>query len=425
MREKIMKKTVSLLIAVSILLSCFAGTGFAAGNEAPFALGGSEKPTGSIESTNYLADFQTVTLTMNDDGGIAGYYWGTNPQYEDNAYISLHSLFFSSVKSETATQTVTSHGMYYFTVKDAGSRVSQTYQIEFEGIRLDAKGGSVTPENILVTLGSSVTLPVPQRYGYTFEGWKNELGSVFNSKYSVFEPECLEALWSHEHQYRKTVTKPTAGAIGFTENVCTVCAYSKLSNYTAPTGKLTLKHSSRSTATVAVSWGKMNTASGYQVQVSTKDGKKWSTSANLKAGVTSYTFKKLAAGNNYKFRVRFYVKAADGKNYYSPWSKTLSSPTLPAGTQFTKVKPVSKTQLQLSWKKVSGVTGYQVQIARDKAFQKNAKIYTYKGSTTTSKKIGGLRSNTMYYQRVRAYKVIGGKNYYSAWSKVFGGKMPK
>ena len=41
---------------------------------------------------------------------------------------------------------------------------------------------------------------------------------------------------------------------------------------------------------------------------------------------------------------------------------------------------------------------------------------TVKGSSTVSKSITGLSKGKTYKVYVRAYKTVGGKNYYSAWS---------
>ena len=64
------------------------------------------------------------------------------------------------------------------------------------------------------------------------------------------------------------------------------------------------------------------------------------------------------------------------------------------------------------------ITGYQVQYSTDKKFKKGVRNKYVKGYKKTSKKIKGLRKNTVYYVRVRTYMKVGGKNYYSTWSKV-------
>ena len=90
----------------------------------------------------------------------------------------------------------------------------------------------------------------------------------------------------------------------------------------------------------------------------------------------------------------------------------------------TSIKKLTKgkKKFKVAWKKISGVTGYQIQYATDKKFKKNKKTVTVKGSKTTSKTISKLKSKKTYYVRVRTYKTVkvNGKStkVYSSWSKV-------
>ena len=218
----------------------------------------------------------------------------------------------------------------------------------------------------------------------------------------------------HVHTYNAVVTAPKATALGYTLHTCSGCGKSYKDAYTAPTGKQAIKCKARTATAQTVYWNNVKTATGYQVQISTKDGKKWSTYATLKAGVTSYTFKNLAAGNNYKFRVRFHINAADGKNYFSPWSATLNSPTLPAGTTITKLTP-AKRAFVAQWKK-QAVSGYQVQYSLKANFE-GAKTVTIKNANLLKTTVSKLNAGKYYFVRIRTYKTIAGANYCSAWSK--------
>ena len=219
------------------------------------------------------------------------------------------------------------------------------------------------------------------------------------------------------HDYKSEVTKPTATTLGFTTHTCSRCSNNYVDTHTTPTGKLTLKHSARTANAIKVRWNNVKTATGYQVQISNAAGNKWSTYANLKAGVTSYTFKKLAAGNNYKFRVRFYIKADDGKNYYSPWSATLNSPTLPVGTTLTKLTP-AKRAFVAQWKYNKAVNGYQVQYSLKSNFA-GAKTITVKNPKLLKATAAKLYAGKYYFVRIRTYKTIAKANYFSTWSKTY------
>ena len=221
-----------------------------------------------------------------------------------------------------------------------------------------------------------------------------------------------EAL-EHDHKYINSVEKPMATTLGYTRHKCEYCNESYQDTYTAPTGKLTLKHSARTANAVKVQWNNVKTATGYQVQISNAAGNKWVKTITCKPNVNAYVFGKLAAGNNYKFRVRFYIKAVDGKNYFSPWSATLNSPTLPKGTALKLT--TAKKAFTAKWTKIGGVTGYQVQYATNAKFSK-AVTKTVKGASKYSLAVKSLKGGAKYYVRIRTYKIIGGKNYFSTWS---------
>lgn len=97
---------------------------------------------------------------------------------------------------------------------------------------------------------------------------------------------------------------------------------------------------------------------------------------------------------------------------------TAPKPVLkPKSTKIKKVKAAKKA-VSVEWKKVSGVKGYQVQVATDKKFKKNKKTATVKKQKTTKVTIKKLKAKKKYYVRIRTYKTVNGKKVYSSWSKV-------
>ncbi len=98
----------------------------------------------------------------------------------------------------------------------------------------------------------------------------------------------------HEHKFTKVVTPATASKCGYTTHTCS-CGESYVDSYTAPTGKIGgLKCKTRSANSETVTWNKASTANGYQVQISTKDGKKWDKTITINSNKTvTATFKSL------------------------------------------------------------------------------------------------------------------------------------
>ena len=89
----------------------------------------------------------------------------------------------------------------------------------------------------------------------------------------------------------------------------------------------------------------------------------------------------------------------------------------PKSAKFKKVKAAKKA-VSVEWKKVSGVKGYQIQVATDKKFKKNKKTVTVKKQKTTKTTVKKLKAKKKYYVRIRTYKIVNGKKVYSSWSKV-------
>ncbi len=88
----------------------------------------------------------------------------------------------------------------------------------------------------------------------------------------------------------------------------------------------------------------------------------------------------------------------------------------PKAAKFKKVKG-SKKAIALTWAKVKGVKGYEIQLATDKKFKKNKKTVTIKKQKTTKTTVKKLKAKKKYFVRIRTYKTVNGKKVYSSWSK--------
>ncbi len=88
----------------------------------------------------------------------------------------------------------------------------------------------------------------------------------------------------------------------------------------------------------------------------------------------------------------------------------------PKGAKIKKATG-SKKAIALTWAKVKGVKGYQIQVATDKKFKKNKKTVTIKKQKTTKTTVKKLKAKKKYFVRIRTYKTVNGKKVYSSWSK--------
>ncbi len=123
-------------------------------------------------------------------------------------------------------------------------------------------------------------------------------------------------------------------------------------------------------------------------------------------------------------KVKITVKAA-GTSAYNSASKTVTITVNPKAAKLSSVKNSSSKKAAVKWKKVSGVTGYQIQYATNSGFTKNKKSTTVKGASKVSKTLSKLKKGKTYYVRIRTYKTVSGTKYYSSWSSAKKVKIKK
>ena len=94
---------------------------------------------------------------------------------------------------------------------------------------------------------------------------------------------------------------------------------------------------------------------------------------------------------------------------YAKWKKLSLKPTK------VKQAQINKTKASISWKKVTGATGYEIKIAKNKKF--TGKVITVRTSSE-KRTVKNLQRKQTYYVKVRAYvKDSAGKKVYSNYSK--------
>ena len=146
--------------------------------------------------------------------------------------------------------------------------------------------------------------------------------------------------------------------------------------------------------------------------------KKIYTGKKITQKITVYDGKKKLKSSDYTVKYssnknpgKVTVKIAGKGNYTGTITKTfnivpgkMKNPSLKAG----------KKKVTVSFKRVAGVTGYQI------AYSANKKQYQYVNVSAKNTKtvLQNLESKRNYYVKVRAYKTIDGKQYYGAYSSV-------
>lgn len=155
------------------------------------------------------------------------------------------------------------------------------------------------------------------------------------------------------------------------------------------------------TGPVTLSWSEAaDDVTGYRVYRYDPDQDKY---VYLKSTTSlKYTDEDVTSGKTYQYKVRCYWTIG-GTNYYGNYSSVISVTTPPAKVTEVDTETRSSTYLTLSWKKVSGASGYRIYKynTSSKAYEK---VTTISKGSTVSYKITGLTAATEYQFKVRAYK---------------------
>lgn len=155
------------------------------------------------------------------------------------------------------------------------------------------------------------------------------------------------------------------------------------------------------TGPVTLSWGKAaDDVTGYRVYRYDEDQDKY---VYLKSTTSrKYTDEDVTSGKTYLYKVRCYWTIG-GTNYYGNYSSVISVTTPPAKVTEVDTETRSSTYLTLSWKKVSGASGYRI-YKYNTSSKSYEKVTTISKGSTVSYKITGLTAATEYQFKVRAYK---------------------
>lgn len=208
----------------------------------------------------------------------------------------------------------------------------------------------------------------------------------------IVEAKCV-------HNYTKTTTEPTCISKGYTTYTCSLCEDSYVDDYTEAVGH------------------------NYTVKITpptcTQAGREHGTCTRCD---DEYDKEIKALGHDYE---QLIIKATEHQKGYiiKRCKRCNTSDIIEENGPLKKWIPptikklkVKKKTLTVTWNRKKQISGYEIQISKNKKFKKvlrkNVKASINK---ITFKK---LKSKTKYYVRIRTYCVIDGKKTYSKWSRV-------
>ena len=196
-------------------------------------------------------------------------------------------------------------------------------------------------------------------------------------------------------------------------------AFTYLNVNTRPYTTTGMKCSSKTNVSANLQWNKNISADGYVLDK--YDGSKWVTIKTFTSNAnTSFNVTGLKASTTFKFRLRAYKNFGSAKEYSA--FTYLNVNTRPYTTTGFKMKSATKNAITLQWNKNISASGYCIE-KWDGSKWVQIKRYTSNANVTYT--ATGLKANTAYKFRIRAYKTIGNVNEYSAYSAVVTARTKK
>lgn len=384
-----MKKTAKLLVTLLFslsILTCCALPAFAAS-------------LGQVKSAKAsTVTYNSVTLTWGKVSGASGY---EVEQYKGKKWVSVNAKVTKTSLTVSKLTTGTTYKFRIRAYKNNWLGKKSTFGKYSSTVSVTPKPAKVTglkASSITTTTAKLTWTKVSGASGYyvqqySSKKWKTIKTTTSNS-YSLSKLKLGTTYKYRVIAYRTVSKKEIQGAASATLSVKTV----------VPTPSA-INASSVKTSSVKLSWGKSSGADGYYVE-QYKSGK-WT--QIKKTTSTSLTVSSLAAGTKYSFRVCAYKSS-----YKSAYTATKDVTTTCAAPTSLAVKDVEDTTATLSWKKVTGATGYTVY-----KYDAASKKYTsYKTTTALSLALTGLKPTTEYKFYVVAYHSANGSQLNSSASNV-------
>ena len=251
-------------------------------------------------------------------------------------------------------------------------------------VAFNSQGGSTVIDSN-ADYNTAITAPaIPTKAGYKFVGWYKEAGTINAWNFAT-----------------DTVTTNT---ILYAKWIVAIPA--------TPTGVTAVASSYNS---IKISWRGVAGATGYQIYRATSSTGTYTLIAS--PSTITYTNAGLTTNSTYYYKVRAYSLASTVK-VYSGFSTIISAKAIPSTPTSVKAVSSSSKSINISWSAVTGASGYEIYRAPS-----SGGTYTLvsRPSAITYNNIG-LTTNSTYYYKVRAYRLLSTVRVYSGFSTTISAK---
>ena len=369
---------------------------------------------GYAKAFQYLCDLTSfsgnvscisVTGTMKGGTGAGGHMWNIVTMEDGFSYlVDVTNCDYGAVGADDKLFLVGysgiygSNGYYFYNNK-------LTYVYDDDALSVFSDELQIADHDYI----SEWDTPCIDSLGHTFSAWERHSESTCTrhgyethicSKCGLKKPRALPLAAHDWGSGWVTVKKPTYTADGLKERTCRVCKTTEQEEIAK------LARTSISKATVSSIKAKVYTGKALKPAPTVKVGGK-----TLRSG-TDY---KLTYSKNKKVGIAT-VKITGIGAYKGSLSKTFK--IRPKATSLKKLTPQKKGFTAKWTRKTAQTTGYQLQYSTRKTFASGKKTVTVTRNSKVSRTVTKLKARKKYYVRVRTYKTVNGKRFYSKWSKV-------
>ena len=301
---------------------------------------------------------------------------------------------------------------YSFRIKSFRKTGSTTEFSEYTAIKAATLLDGVSDFKVASVTGSWITLEWAKNdkaTGYAIEQYKGGKWTVIattkNNTTLKFTVKGLKNDTTYSFRIR---AYKTAGGSNVYSDYVRIAGKTRIANVAS------FKGSAVSASAVKLDWSKNDKATGYVIEQ--YRGGKWTALATTKNNTTlTFTVKGLAKGTAYSFRIKSFRKTGSTTDF-SEYT-AIKAATLLDGVSDLKVTSVTGSWITLEWAKNANATGYSIEQYKG---GKWTVIATTKNNTTLKFTVKGLKNDTTYSFRIRAYKTAGGSNVYSDYVRIAG-----